>query len=109
MTKTVSTSKQHSSEFRSEALKLAERISVAAAVRELSLSVSENLLKQDFYANGPNQKWAGDITYLRTDEGCLYLAVVIDLWSRAVIGWSMSPTHDDATGLRCPADGAVAV
>ncbi|MDO2837557.1 DDE-type integrase/transposase/recombinase, partial [Escherichia coli] len=33
----------------------------------------------------------GDITYLRTDEGWLYLAVVIDLWSRAVIGWSMSP------------------
>ena len=38
-----------------------------------------------------NQKWAGDITYLRTDEGWLYLAVVIDLRSRAVIGWSMSP------------------
>ncbi|EON4378426.1 IS3 family transposase, partial [Shigella sonnei] len=49
------------------------------------------LLEQDFYASGPNQKWAGDITYLRTDEGWLYLAVVIDLWSRAVIGWSMSP------------------
>ena len=44
-----------------------------------------------FYTSGPNQKWAGDITYLRTDEGWLYLAVVIDLWSRAVIGWSMSP------------------
>lgn len=58
--------------------------------REHDLPVSENLLKQDFYASGPNQKWAGDITYLRTDEGWLYLAVVIDLWSRAVIGWSMS-------------------
>ncbi|WP_154821464.1 IS3 family transposase [Enterobacter hormaechei] len=58
--------------------------------REHGLPVSENLLKQDFYASGPNQKWAGDITYLRTDEGWLYLAVVIDLWSRAVIGWSMS-------------------
>ena len=58
--------------------------------REHGLAVSENLLKQDFYASGPNQKWAGDITYLRTDEGWLYLAVVIDLWSRAVIGWSMS-------------------
>lgn len=50
----------------------------------------DNLLKQDFYASGPNQKWAGDITYLRTDEDWWYLAVVIDLWSRAVIGWSMS-------------------
>jgi putative transposase len=52
--------------------------------------MSENLLRQDFCASGPNQKWSGDITYLRTDEGWLYLAVVIDLWSRAVIGWSMS-------------------
>ncbi|WKV52087.1 IS3 family transposase [Dickeya fangzhongdai] len=58
--------------------------------REHGLPVSENLLKQDFIASGPNQKWVGDITYLRTDEGGLYLAVVIDLWSRAVIGWSMS-------------------
>ncbi|KDF50030.1 transposase insF for insertion sequence IS3fB [Enterobacter cloacae BWH 43] len=41
-------------------------------------------------AIGPNQKRAGDINYLRTDEGWQYLAVVIDLWSRAVIGWSMS-------------------
>jgi len=40
-------------------------------------------LKQNFYASGPNQKWTGDITYLRTDEGWLYLAVVIDLWSGA--------------------------
>ncbi|MBB7656664.1 IS3 family transposase [Escherichia coli] len=54
------------------------------------LPVLENLLEQDFSASGPNQKWAGDITYLRTDEGWLYLAVVIDLWARAVIGWSMS-------------------
>ncbi|ENQ7314046.1 IS3 family transposase, partial [Escherichia coli :H45] len=59
--------------------------------RAHGLPVSENLLEQDFYASGPNQKWAGDITYLRTDEGWLYLAVVIDLWSRVVIGWSMSP------------------
>ncbi len=55
--------------------------------RAHGLPVSENLLEQDFYASGPNQKWAGDITYLRTDEGWLYLAVVIDLWSRAVIGF----------------------
>lgn len=58
--------------------------------REHSLPASENLLKQDFYASGPNQEWVGDITYLRTGEGWLYLAVVIDLWSRSVIGWSMS-------------------
>lgn len=57
---------------------------------EHGLPVSENLLKQNFYASGPNQKWADDITYLCTDEGWLYLAVIIDLWSWAVIGWSMS-------------------
>ena len=68
----------------------AARNSSPVSYREHDLPVSENLLKQDFYASGPNQKWAGDITYLRTDEGWLYLAVVIDLWSRSVIGWSMS-------------------
>ncbi|SQJ28199.1 Integrase core domain [Serratia rubidaea] len=58
--------------------------------REHGLPVSKNLLKQDFYACEPNQKWVGNITYLRTDEGWLYLEVAIDLWSRAVIDWSMS-------------------
>src|SRR5699024_12404537 len=52
---------------------------------------SESLVGQDLDASGPKQNWEGDIAYLRTDEGLLYLAVVIDLWSRAVIGWSMSP------------------
>ena len=55
--------------------------------RAHSQPVSENLLEQDFYASGPNQKWAEDFTYLRTDEGWLYLAVLIDLWSRALFGW----------------------
>jgi len=55
-----------------------------------SLPVAPNLLEQDFSATGPNQKWVGDITYLMTSEGWLYLAVIIDLYSRAVIGWSMS-------------------
>ena len=55
-----------------------------------NLPVFDNLLQQDFSATAPNQKWAGDITYLWTDEGWLYLAVIIDLFSRQVIGWSMS-------------------
>lgn len=58
--------------------------------REHGLPVSENLLRQNFSASALNQKLADDITYLRTDEGWLYLAVAIDLWSRALIGWSMS-------------------
>ncbi len=55
-----------------------------------SLPVAPNLLGQDFASDRPNQKWAGYITYLMTSEGWLYLAVIIDLYSRAVIGWSMS-------------------
>jgi transposase InsO family protein len=52
--------------------------------------VAPNLLEQDFTASAPNQKWVGDITYLFTSEGWLYLAVIIDLYSRSVVGWSMS-------------------
>ncbi len=48
-----------------------------------------NLLKQNFYASKPNQIYAGDITYIPTKEGWFYLAVVIDLFSRRVVGWSM--------------------
>ena len=52
--------------------------------------VAKNLLNQNFEADKPNQKWVGDITYLWTDEGWLYLAVIIDLYSRMVVGWSLS-------------------
>lgn len=55
-----------------------------------SLPVAPNRLEQDFTASAPNQKWVSDITYLWTSEGWLYLAVVLDLYSRAVVGWSMS-------------------
>jgi len=54
------------------------------------LPVAPNLLRQDFTASAPNQKWVSDITYVATDEGWLYLAVVLDLYSRLVVGWSMS-------------------
>lgn len=54
--------------------------------------VASNLLNRDFSASAPNQKWCGDISYIWTDEGWMYLAVVIDLYSRAVIGWSIQST-----------------
>lgn len=53
------------------------------------LPVAENELNQDFTASRPNQKWVTDITYVWTKQGWLYLAVVLDLFSRKVIGWSM--------------------
>jgi len=55
-----------------------------------SLPVAENLLNRDFTPAEPNKAWVADITYIWTNEGWLYLAVVIDLFSRAVVGWSMS-------------------
>ena len=58
--------------------------------RDPSHPVAKNLLKQDFKAQAPNQRWAADITYIPTHQGWLYLAVVMDLYSRRVVGWSMS-------------------
>ena len=55
-----------------------------------SKPVAPDLLKQDFRAEAPNQKWTSDITYVWTDEGWLYLAVVMDLYSRAIVGWAMN-------------------
>jgi transposase InsO family protein len=52
-------------------------------------AIAPNVLDRQFAADLPNRKWAGDITYIPTDEGWLYLAGVIDLCSRRVVGWSM--------------------
>ena len=52
--------------------------------------VSENILNRDFRSLYPGAKWVSDITYLRTDTGWLYLTVILDLWDRKVIGWSIS-------------------
>lgn len=54
------------------------------------LGVAANLLDGDFLATTPNQKWTGDISHTWTAEGWLYLAVVIDLFSRSVVGWVVS-------------------
>ena len=92
-----------------EALETACRNTVAAAMQELGLKSriakafkptttqadptkqpAENKLDRDFTADAPNRKWATDITYLPTAAGWVYLAVVIDLFSRKVIGWSIT-------------------
>jgi putative transposase len=54
--------------------------------------VAENLLDRPFTVEGPNQVWVSDITYIPTREGWLYLAVLIDLFSRSVVGWAMERT-----------------
>jgi transposase InsO family protein len=53
--------------------------------------VAANDLQRNFTAMRPNHKWAGDITYIATREGWLYLAVLLDLYSRRVVGWAMGP------------------
>ena len=55
---------------------------------------SPNLLQRDFTAKAPNQKWVGDITYIMTGEGWLYLATVIDLFSRRVVGYALGKYND---------------
>lgn len=54
--------------------------------------IPPNRLRQQFTVQQPDQAWVTDITYIRTHEGWLYLAIVVDLYSRRVIGWSMKPT-----------------
>jgi putative transposase len=51
--------------------------------------VAPNMLNRQFWAAGPNEKWVGDITYIPTKEGWLYLAAVLDIYSRRVVGWAM--------------------
>ena len=78
--------------------------------------VAPNLLNQDFNATGPNQKWGADISYVWTREGWLYLAVVIDLFARRVVGWAAGDRlHKElallalrrAVAVRCPSAGLI--
>lgn len=63
------------------------------------LRIAPNLLARDFSATDPNQVWVGDITYIPTVDGWLYLAVLLDLFSRRVVGWGMSDQIDTALAL----------
>ena len=56
-----------------------------------NLPIAPNVLDRNFTVAAPNQAWVGDFTYIATEEGWLFLAVVIDLFSRKVVGWSMRP------------------
>lgn len=77
---------------------------------------AENLLKRDFKANNQNEKWVADVTYIPTREGWLFLSVVLDLFSRRVIGWSMAErltselaqqALQNAIDLRAPAGDVI--
>jgi putative transposase len=81
-----------------------------------AFNIAPNLLDQNFSATGPNQKWAGDISYIWTNAGWLYLAVILDLYSRRVIGWAVSNRMkrdlairalNNAVALRQPPKGCI--
>jgi len=79
-----------------------------------TFNIAPNLLEQNFIAEKPDQKWAGDISYIRTREGWLYLAVILDLHSRRVIGWAVSNRIKRDLAIRalkmaihCPAGDAL--
>ena len=61
---------------------------------DANAEVSPDLIQQDFTASAPNQRWVGDITYLETADGFEYLATVIDLYSRRIVGWSLASSLD---------------
>jgi transposase InsO family protein len=66
------------------------RYRVCTTDRKHCLPVAANLLEQNFVAHRPDQVWLTDITYIPTSEGWLYLAVILDLFTRKVVGWAMS-------------------
>jgi len=81
-----------------------------------SYPVAENLVRRDFAVRGPNRIWASDITYIPTGEGWLYLATVMDLCTRKIVGWSMDKTMTTnlvvealkmAIGRQRPAEGLI--
>ena len=59
-----------------------------------SLPIAPNELNRNFDPGQPDRVWAGDVTYIATEEGWLYLAVIIDLFSRRVVGWSVSASNE---------------
>lgn len=76
--------------------------------------IAPNTLNRQFWAAGPNEKWVGDITYVATKEGWLYLAAVLDIYSRRVVGWAMDKQMEQelvasalqmATAHRQPGEG----
>jgi transposase InsO family protein len=86
-------------------------------VDEAALERARDLLQRDFAASRPNEKWVADITYLRTWSGFVYLAFILDCYSRTVVGWQLA-THlrtdlvldalEMANGLRRPTPGLIA-
>lgn len=70
-------------------IKMKRRFKVTTTNSNHNFTIAPNRINRDFYSSVPNDKYVGDITYIKTNQGFLYLATVIDLYSRKVVGWSM--------------------
>ncbi len=98
-------------------LKVTQRVAYKVTTkRKHSDAVADNLLNQNFNPIAPDQVWAGDVTYLKTGEGWMYLAIVMDLYSRRIVGWHVdkrmttdlvSKVLTKANNLRQPSEGLV--
>lgn len=73
-------------------VKMKRRFRIMTTDSKHNLPIAPNVLNRDFYASKADEKYVGDITYIPTSEGWLYLATVIDLYSRKIVGWSMDAT-----------------
>jgi len=98
------------------AAKTRRKFKVTTTQSKHKFPVAPNLLKRNFSASAPNQVWLSDMTYVRTDEGWLYLAVILDVFNRQIVGWGMGDrlTADlvlrafhQAVGMRHPAPGLI--
>ena len=92
------------------------RIRITTTDSDHDSPIADNVIDRDFTAPEPNQKWVTDITYIRTDEGWLYLSAILDLYARKVVGWAMDQTMgaalitkslDMALANRRPAQGLI--
>jgi len=73
---------------------------VSTTISDPANAVTENTLDRDFTATAPNQKWVTDVTFIATDESWLYLAAIIDLYNREIVGWAMGSKNDTALTLK---------
>lgn len=70
--------------------KMKRRFKVTTTNSNHNFTIALNIINRDFYSSNPNDKYVGGITYIKTEQGTMYLATVIDLYSRKVVGWSMN-------------------
>jgi putative transposase len=73
---------------------------VVTTRRDAKQRPAPDLVNREFVADAPNQLWVADMTYIATWSGALYLAIVMDVWSRRIVGWSMSEAMSADIGKR---------